>query len=106
MRGSGRVACALLREAVFTCQGVWAATIAEHCTHLFASPVNLILVQGGEVLLDCRIGACGIVHEDLKRRKLAVIERPVIAVKRYPRQVVSTLDVMHTRRRPRAAGSA
>ena len=74
MRGSGRGACALPPEAVFTCQGVWAAIIARHCTHLFAGRVNLILVQGGEVLLDCRIGACGIVHEDLQRRKLTIIE--------------------------------
>ena len=53
----------------------------EVATHLFAGLIDLILVQSGEVLLDCRIGACSIVHEDLQRRKLVIIVRTVITAK-------------------------
>jgi hypothetical protein len=65
------------------CQGN-AIGDAAPATHLFAIGTDLFLVQCREILLNCRIGACGIIHEDLQRRKLIVIIRPVIAAKHDP----------------------
>ena len=48
-------------------------------TYLLAVCANLVLVQRGEVLLNRRIGARSVVHEDLQRRKLVIIVRSVIA---------------------------
>jgi hypothetical protein len=56
---------------------------------LFAICTNLFLVQRREVLLDCRIGACSVIHEDLQRRKLVIIVRPMIAAKHVPQSGVS-----------------
>lgn len=58
-------------------------------TYLFAICSYLILVQCREVLLNCRIGACSVVHKDLQRRKLVVIVRPVIAAKASAKHVTT-----------------
>ena len=62
---------------------------AAPATYLFAICTNLFLVQCREVLLNCRVGACSVVHEDLQRRKLVVIIRSVIAVARLVKHVTA-----------------
>ena len=53
-------------------------------THLFTGPADLILVEGREILLNCRARVRSIVHENLQCRKLALIVRPVITVDKVP----------------------
>ena len=65
------------------CQGS-AIEDAAPAAYWFAIGTDLFLVQCREVLLNCRVGACSIIHEDLQRRKLIVIMRPVIAAKHDP----------------------
>ena len=55
-----------------------ASAIEDKTTYLLAVCTNLALVQRGEILLDCRISVCSIVHKDLQSRKLAIMVRSVL----------------------------
>jgi hypothetical protein len=67
-------------------------------TYLLPVITDLVLVQRREVFLNCRIGACSVVHKDLQRRKLAIIVRSVIATNTSHPREVSVKHVTATRR--------
>ncbi len=74
----------LPRGAGYTCQEMQVAFIGGRRAYLFAGRIDLIHIQGREVLLNRRARACSIVHKDLQSCELVIIVRPVIAAEWVP----------------------